>query len=155
MSVFPPSPTPPADATSLSSAKYTSTIVLNRVFKIILNMVLSLQNVAAVQAQRLSFMADWQKAYTDLMAQVHTFVKGDGSAFGADTSTASAVRDDLNRLNTTLTTTMQNRQSIVSDDAKALQSNVNQSNDAVSQHLTLANTILDQLKSLLGAIFSR
>lgn len=155
MSIFPPAPTPPADETTLSTAQYTSTIVLNRVFKIILKMVNALQNVAAVQAQRLSFMADWQKSYTDLMAQVHTFVKGDGNLYSQDTTDASEARDNLNQLNTTYTTTLQNRQSIVSDDAKALQSNVNQSNEAVSQHLTLANTILDQLKSLLGAIFSR
>jgi hypothetical protein len=152
-SVFPVPPEPPVDPTSLAPGKYSSTNVINRVFKIILEMVNALQNVAAVQAQRLTFMSSWQKAYTDAMAQIHTFSKDNGDRFSFDTTDYATARDDLNRLNAQFTSTLQNRQSVVSDDAKALQSNVNQSNDAVNQHLNLANTILDELRSLLGSIF--
>lgn len=152
-SVFPPAPTPPADPTSLSPGKYTATSIFDFVFRIVLKMVNSLQNIAAVQAQRLTFMSTWQKAYTDAMAQIHTFAKDNGDSFSADTTDAATARDDLNRLNATYTTTLQNRQSVVSDDAKALQSNVNQSNDSVNQHLNLANSLLDQLKTLLGSIY--
>jgi hypothetical protein len=152
-SVFPVPPEPPVDPTSLAAGKYSSTNVINRVFKIILEMVNALQNVAAVQAQRLTFMSSWQKAYTDALAQIHTFAKDNGDRFSFDTTDYATTRDDLNRLNAQFTSTLQNRQSVVSDDAKALQSNVNQSNDAVNQHLNLANTILDELRSLLGSIF--
>lgn len=147
-------PPPPPDPTSLASANYTSTIILNRIFKLLLNMISSLQKVAAAQATRLKFMSSWQASYTDAMAQIHTFIKGDTThAFGGTDSGSATTRDDLNRLNSSFTQTLQNRQSVVSDDAKALQSNVNQSNDAVNQQSNLATAILQELGTLLQTIF--
>lgn len=147
-------PPPPPDPTSLASANYTSTIILNRIFKLILGMISTLQNVAAAQAARLKFMSSWQSAYTDAMSQIHTFIKGDTAhAFGGTSSADATTRDDLNRLNSSYTQTLQNRQSIVSDDAKALQSNVNQSNDAVNQQSNLGTAILQELGSLLQVLF--
>ena len=130
---FPVAPPPPPDPTSLASGNYTSSIILNRIFKLILNMITSLQNTAAAQAARLTFMSQWQKGYTDALAQIHTFQAGDGTFVGGTDSAALRDRNTLNQQNSSLVSTMQNRQSVVSDDAKALQSNVNQSNDAVNQ----------------------
>ena len=48
---------------------------------------------------------------------------------------------------------MQSRQALVGDDAKALQSNVNQSNDAVTQQSNLGTAILQELSTLLSEIF--
>lgn len=149
----PVTPPAPPDPTSLAPANYTSTIILNRIFKLVLNMITSLQNVAAAQASRLKFMSSWQAAYTDAMSQVHTFIQGDGKAFSGTGSGDITARDDLNRFNASLIQTMQNRQSIVSDDAKALQSNVNQSNDAVNQQSNLGTAILQELGTLLQSIF--
>lgn len=146
-------PPPPADPTSLSSANYTSTIILNRIFTLILKMITTLQNVAAAQASRLKFMSQWQSAYTDAMSQIHTFIKGDHKAFSGTSSSDMTARDDLNRLNASYTQTLQNRQSIISDDAKALQSNVNQSTDAVNQQSNLGTAILQELSSLLQVLF--
>lgn len=146
-------PTPPADPTSLTSGNYTSSVILNRIFNLLLKMISSLQNAAAAQANRLTFMSEWQSAYTDAMSQLHTFIKRDGLAFSEDTSSAAVHRDDLNRLNSNLIQTLQNRQSVVSDDAKALQSNINQSNDAVNQQSDLGTAILQELSTLLSAIF--
>lgn len=148
----PVTPTPPADPTSLASGNYTSTIILNRIFKLLLGMVSSLQNVAAAQSARLKFMSQWQSAYTDAMAQIHTFIKGDHKAFSGTSSSDGQTRDDLNRLNSSFTQTLQNRQSIISDDAKALQSNINQSTDAVNQQSNLGTAIIQELGSLLQAI---
>jgi len=148
----PVTPTPPADPTSLSTGNYTSTIILNRIFDLLLGMITSLQNVAAAQSARLKFMSQWQSAYTDAMSQIHTFIKGGGGAFSADTSANSTTRDDLNRLNAGFTQTLQNRQSIISDDAKALQSNINQSTDAVNQQSNLGTAIIQELGTLLQAI---
>ena len=151
----PVTPAAPVDPTSLAVGNYTSTIILNRIFLLILNMITSLQKTAAAQANRLTFMGQWQSSYTDAMSQIHTFVK-DGNPLHAftDGSSASATRrDDLNRLNSNFIQTMQNRQSVVSDDAKALQSNVNQSNDAVNQQSNLGTAILQELSTLLSSIF--
>lgn len=149
----PVTPAPPADPTSLQTGNYTSTIILNRIFKLLLTMITSLQNVAASQASRLKFMSQWQSAYTDAMSQIHTFIKGGGGAFSGTSSADATARDDLNRLNANFTQTLQNRQSVVSDDAKALQSNVNQSNDAVNQQANLGTAILQELGTLLATIF--
>jgi hypothetical protein len=149
----PVTPTYPADPTSLGSAGYTSTIILNDIFDLVVEMTTSLQNVAAAQAERLNFLTDWQKAYTDALAQVHTFIKNNGDSIDANNSSEAQARDDLNRLNSNLIQTMQNRQSVVSDEAKALQSNVNQSNDAVNQQSNLGTAIIQELSSLLSAIY--
>ena len=150
---LPVTPAPPPDPTSLRVGNYTSTIILNRIFSLIIDITKSLQNVAASQASRLKFMSQWQSAYTDAMAQIHTFVKGDGLAFSSTSSADATSRDDMNRLNSNFIQTLQNRQSVVADDAKALQSNLTQSNDAVNQQLNLGIAILQQLSSLLPAIF--
>ena len=114
-------------------------------------MITSLQNVAAAQAQRLTILSKWQSAYSDAMAQMHTFSQGDGSFLTA--SSQSDNRSSVNQYNSNLLQTMQSRQALVGDDAKALQSNVNQSNDAVTQQSNLGTAILQELSTLLSEIF--
>lgn len=146
--VLPPSP---PDPTNLATGDYTSSVILNRIFELLLTMISSLQNVAAAQANLLNFQTSWQSAYTNLMAQVHVFTQGAGGAFSK--SSQSATRDDMNNLNSTFIQTLQNRQSVISDNSKALQSNVSQSNDAVNQQSNLGTAILQELSTLLSAIF--
>lgn len=141
--------TPPPDASSLASGDYTSTNILNNIFSKLLSMVSTLQNVAASQANRLTFMAQWQQEYTDAMAQMHTFTEGDGSFLSGN----SDGRTSMNNFNSTELQAMGNRQSVVSNNAKALQSNVNQSNDAVNSQSSLGTSILQELSTLLGNIF--
>lgn len=148
----PPAPPPPSTS-SIATSNFNTTYILNRIFSLILGMVSSLQNAAASQAHRLTFMSQWQASYTDAMGQVHTFTQGGGGAFSGAGSTAAAQRDDANRLNSGFIQTLQNRQSVVSDNAKALQSNINQSNDAVNQQSNLGTAILQELGTLLGIIF--
>jgi hypothetical protein len=150
-SVIPPSP--PESTSSIGSSNFVSTVILNNIFDLLLKMISSLQNVAAAQANRLTFQSQWQSAYTNLMAQVPVFVAGNSGPFsGSDTANVNA-RNDLNNLNSTFTQTLQNRQSIVSDNSKALQSNINQSNDAVNQQSNLGTAIIQELGTLLSAIF--
>jgi DMSO reductase anchor subunit len=146
-------PTPPSDPTSLAPGNYTSTIILNRIFSLLLTMITSLQNVAAAQANNLNFMSQWQTAYTNAMSQMHTFIQGDGNAFSANSSAAAMHRSDLNTLNSNLLQTMQNRQAVVSNNAKTLQSNVDQSNDAVNQQSSLGTAILQELSTLTAALY--
>lgn len=149
----PITPVAPSDPTNLASANYSSTVILNRIFSLLLTMITALQNVAAAQANLLTFESQWQSVYTDVMSQIHSFTQGDGKAFSGNDSASAVHRDDMNRLNSNFIQTLQNRQSVVSDDAKALQSNVNQSNDAVNQQSTLGTAIIQELSTLLGTIF--
>lgn len=152
-----PTPTPPVtpqeSTSSIGSSNFVSTIVLNDIFSLILKMVTSLQNAAAAQAHRLTFQSQWQSSYTNLMAQVPVFVQVDGRPFGSKEGDDPKNRDDLNRVNATYTQTLQNRQSVVADSSKALQSNINQTNDAVNQQSNLATAILQELGTLLSAIY--
>lgn len=143
-------PPAPVDPSQLSQGQFSSTVILNNIFSMILSMVGTLQNAAASQASRLKFMATWQQQYTELAAAVPTLVQGEGP-FGS--TNQDTVRGEINSLAANITATIQNRQSVVSDNAKALQSNVNQSNDAVNQQSNLATAIIQELSTLLAAIF--
>lgn len=142
----------PTDKTQLAKSDFGGVQILNNIFNLVLQMTTSLQSAAAAQAKRLNFYTQWQKAYTDLMAQVPTFIAS-GAHFSGTATADVNTRDDVNRLNSGFTQTLQNRQSVVSDDAKALQSNVNQSNDAVNQQSNLGTAILQELSTLLGSMF--
>lgn len=149
---------PPFDPVDLRPARFTHTIILNDIFGLILDMTTSLQRVAATQADRAKLYSSWQKAYTDKMALIHPFIADngdyiDGSTDNDSDSVQRTKRDELNRINSAFTQNLQNQQSVVSDEAKALQSNISQSNDAVSQQTNLGTAILQQLSGLLGSIY--
>lgn len=144
-------PVIPVSGTSLSEANFGKTVILGNIFNILLNMTTAMQNIAAAQADRLKVYTAWQKAYTDKMSQVHTFIAGGDDHLG--TGDYSSERQQLNQLNTGYIQTLQNKQSVVSDDAKALQSNINQSNDAVSQQSNLATALIQEMNTLLSAIY--
>lgn len=145
-------PVDPVDTTSLAPGKYTRTIILNRIFDLIRKMLSTMQNVATVQADRLTFLTQWQKGYTDVMNQIKIFTTGDSTVSGAIIGN-DTIRGDLNRLNSQYTETLRNKRSIISDDAKALQSNINQSNDSVNQQSTMGTSIMQTLSSLLSSVF--
>lgn len=140
--------------TSVETSASKKVLILDRIFRLLVSMIESLQGVAAAQADRLSFLTQWQKAYTDKMNQVPTFIQSNGMPGidgGGDESRSA--RDDLNRLNSTFTENMRANRSVISDDAKALQSNVNQSNDAVTQQSDLTTALIQQFSTILGAIY--
>ncbi len=144
----------PVDTTNLASGNYSKTLILNRIFSLIASMLNTLQRVAAMQANRLFILTSWQKAYTDALTQMHTFLGGDGtrlSGTAADQSTQRAIANDT--INARLQQIMQNNRGVVGDDAQGLQSNVNQSNDTVSQQANMATAIIQELTTLLNAVF--
>lgn len=146
-------PIPPPSNTNLSTANFHKTFVLSNIFNLLLNMTTSMQNIAAAQADRLQLYTSWQQTFTDKMAQIKTFMVGGGQFISGTDEPASQARQSLNQLNSNYIQTLQNRQSVVSDQAKALQSNVNQSNDAVSQQSNLGTAIIQEMNTLLGSIF--
>lgn len=144
-------------STSVTTPATKKVIVLDKVFLLLVDMIGSIQRVAAAQANRLNFYSQWQRAYTDEQNQVHYFVEGSDRTgddkIGGTTGPSRRGRDALNQQNQIYIQNIQGNQSIVSDDAKALQSNVNQSNDAANQQSSLANSIIQQLSTLVSSIF--
>ncbi|MCB1118396.1 MAG: hypothetical protein KDK65_00390 [Chlamydiia bacterium] len=123
--------------------------VINRIILLLIELIDTTQRVATVQAQRLGFFTSWQRAYTDLLGQVRTFVE-DGPEKDVGNNSR---RQQLNDANQVYTTSLQSRRQVVSDDAKAQQSSVNASQDAVQQQSSAVTSFLQQLSSLLGAIY--
>lgn len=140
--------------TTLESADAHNTLILDRIFALVASMVGTMQTVTAAQASRLVLLSQWQKSYTDALSQMHTFLVGDGTPLGVGLPSSADTRTALNdQINAPLREIAQNNRSIVSDDARALQSNVNQSNDSVTQQTDTATTIIQELSTMLSAIF--
>jgi hypothetical protein len=143
---------------SLSSSNFDKTLILNTIYSLVASMMNTMQSVTAAQANRLFTLTQWQNAYTDAISQLHVFLQSDGSPLSdtgvfTDADAKSAVRTELNDyLNSNFRQNMQAYQSAVGDDAKALQSNLNQSNDAVSQQANMATAIIQELTTILTAI---
>lgn len=150
------------DASNDSPGLYGNPLILNRVFELLVIMINSLQRVAAAQAGRLNFLTAWQKAYTEKLNQIHAFVSNNGDntpnfidvpiSDAHDTDSASR-RSDLNAKNTSYTQQMQGNNGVISNDAKALQSVINQTNDAVQSQTDIATSILQQMSTILSSIY--
>lgn len=123
--------------------------ILNVIFDLVVKMIGTLQIVTAAQSDRLKFLTSWQQAYTNLEASIRSFVKSGPEWIQGDDDS----RNQLNQANQTYTQEIQSRITVVNDDSKQLQTNINQSNDAVSQQTSLGTAIIQQLSSLLSAIY--
>jgi hypothetical protein len=152
------------DNTDNAPGNYGAPLVLNSVFELLLDMLNSLQHTAQFQANRLNILTAWQQAYTTQMNGIHVFVanNGDGtqltgaSATSVDDptdTTASAVRSDLNKTNSNWTQVLQGNNGVVSNDAKALQSEINQTNDAVQSQTDMATSLLQTMSTILTSIY--
>lgn len=138
----------PTDFTSLASQNAKKTLIISDIYKLIASMVNSIQEIAAAQSTRLVLLTNWQQAYSRELSMIPTFLAATYSFLDP------SVRTDLNgTFNQSKLTNMQTLQSLVGDDAKALQSNINQSNDAVSQQANMAQSLLQELNTILAAIF--
>lgn len=137
--------------------------ILNEVFFLIVKMITSIQNVAASQADRLALYTSWQKGYTDLLNQVHVFTGSSKDklkdAYGPFTDAPSLSdvqkrrQDEQGNFNAGMVQQITAYKDTVSEDAKALQSRVNQSTDAFNEQANSATAILQELSTILSAIF--
>ncbi|MBA3237900.1 MAG: hypothetical protein H0T62_06060 [Parachlamydiaceae bacterium] len=141
------------DRTSLHPGKYLLTLTLNRILTLLTKTIESLQSVAVQQANRLTFLTEWQKAYTARMNGVHTFSQLNGDAYvdGTDKD-RSTDRQSLNQTNSTYIEADRSNNNIIADTAKALQTNINQTQDAVNQQSNMLTSLLQQLNSINQAI---
>lgn len=146
--------------TSVTTDSSARVLVINRLFKLIAEMIDVIQQVAASQAQYLTFLTQWQKAYTDLISEVKTFTRSDGTVFGivgdrenASIQTFDEDRNEVNSTNLTRRERLSNLRGVVSDTAKREQSRINQSQDAATQQGQFATSLIQQLSTILGAIY--
>lgn len=135
---------------NLQPANFEKTQVLNDIFALIALMIGTMQNVASAQADRLRTLTTWQAAYTNSLQQIHTFVKSDNTFAANSDDTRNEINNTINFKNRNLAQTFQ---STVGDDAKSLQSSINLSSDTVSQQASMATSIIQELNTLLNAIF--
>lgn len=134
--------------------------ILLTIFALLVKMIGTLQKVAAAQSDRLQLLATWTGSYTNLQTQVPTFTAGDGTIFGGTygnnsnaTNVAIHSRDDANSLNQTFTETIRSRRTQIDNASKSMQNNLNQSNDTANQQSDAATTILQNLRTILNALY--
>lgn len=146
-----------APITSSVGESVKKVVVIDQILRLIVQMIGTLQKVAAMQSDRLRILTLNQSAYTTMMTQVPVFTQGDGSVFGRTDLTskdeAQKARDQANNYNQTLTETIRSRRTTVQDDAKTLQSNINQSNDSANDQASTATALLQTMSTLLAAIY--
>lgn len=133
-----------------------SVTILNDVFFLIVSMISSIQNITASQANRLSLYTSWQKGYTDLLNQVHIFTASSGDLLrdgGPYGDTKARRQDEQGNFNAGVTQQITAYKDSVSEDAKALQSRVNASSDAFNEQANTATAILQEISTILSAIF--
>ena len=143
----------PAEITSEAQAKLFLEII-----ELLVEMLSAIQNVAAQQAKRLKFLADWQTAYTELMTDVYVFTETNHNftnlaADAKDKTTKGTRRNNINAANKNFLDNMKTRRGLVSDQAKQFQTNVSQSNDAANEQASIASSLLQQLSGMLATIF--
>lgn len=141
------------DPTGLRSGKYIDTLVIRNIFFLLVSLIKSIQGVAANQSRLLKTKTDWQQAYTEQMNGMHVFVQGNGDAFGISTKDGSGDRQDLGSTVSNLLEIQRANKATIADDAKSLQSNLNQSTDASNQQCNMCDQILQQLTTILAAIY--
>jgi hypothetical protein len=142
----------PSDSTSLASGNYTSTAIFERVYFALVSMIAVLQETAAVQSQLLQLQSQWQAAYTDLSAQVPTFLQGDSSPFGGTGTDAGQLRSDLNQFNSMLTENLRNKRTLINDNANSEQTNINQTTNSVDNAANMAQALLQLMQTILSSV---
>jgi hypothetical protein len=144
---------------SLDGNDSDSVMVIGRILALLIQMINTLQKVGIAQAGQLKFNTSFQQAYTALQEQIPTYVLNQAGSNGsqlvisANTTDASNSRNDINAvINGNLSDNLRSLNTLQQDGGKQIQSNINQTNDAVNSQTDMCSTFLQQLNSLLTAI---
>ncbi len=144
---------------SLEVTKFEYVDLLLRIYDLLVGLLGELQKMAAVQVFRERFLSNYEKAYTDRLAQVPVFRlhdKDDPSGeppISDDSEKHKELRQDFGALNAKYTESLRGYRSVVEDLEKQNRTNVSQTNEAVSQQANIATTILQQFSALLQSIW--
>lgn len=137
------------------SGSFPKVKILQRIYALIVEMIGIIQEVTASQSEQLKLMTQQQSEMTSLMNDIHVFTSGDGSEIDSTdtTSQEQTVRDSVNQVGTAWTDTIRANRDFIQNAAKSYQSNINSSNDAVNQQASMATSFIQELSTLLGAIY--
>lgn len=137
------------------SGSFPKVRILQRIYALIVEMIGVIQEVTASQSQQLKIMTQVQADMTSLMNDIHVFTSGDGSEVDSSSSTSvdQTNRDSLNTVGTAWSDTIRANRDFLQNAAKSYQSNINSSNDAVNQQASMATSFIQELSTLLGAIY--
>lgn len=156
---------------SVSTTGGDEALVIDRILRLLIQMIGILQNISSSQADRLRFLTKWQTAYTNLLVDIPTFTQGDGSAidsnprvgnsntaqFGTDFAkegkAEATQRDLVNPKMQALQDKTRARRDNIGDQAKAMQSIINQSQTSANAQTDMATAFLTELDTILAAIF--
>ncbi len=145
-----------ANTTSkVSESGGSEVVVINKILYLLVELIGTLQGVSASQAGTLNFLTRWEATYTDLLTKIPTFTTGDGTELGGTSSAAQTVRNNINPDMQSLQQTVTARQNAVSDQAKSMQSIINQSQTDSNSATDSATAFLTELDTILQAIFSK
>lgn len=156
---FQPNPNDPnsvvyTDMSSLHPGKYLLGLTMDRIYKLLSKIIESMQNVAIAQADRLQILTDWQNAYNAKKNSIHAFVQGSSDAYFTSTSSGdNTQRQELGNFNSNITEQLRSNSSIVSDDAKAMQTVINQTQDSVNKQANMATSLVQQFTTILSSIY--
>lgn len=143
-----------------------ATAIIFRVFALLTTMTSTLQNVASTQAQVLNFYADLEKAYTNMTSKLPNIGAGNiiqdaGLGFGGpytsgdtNNSEVTSGQQMISTQNQAYGTQLRDFRSVIQNQAQQQQTAVDQSNQAVNQQASLATTLLQQMSTILTAIYT-
>lgn len=130
--------------------------IIQRIYALIVEMIAMLQRTTAAQSQYLKVLTLQQSAMTDLVAKTHVFTSTDGSSIavtGTTVTDAQTHRDELNQVVSAWVDGIKARRDFAKNEAQSAQSYLNNSNDAVNQQASMATALIQELSTLLGAIY--
>ncbi|MCB1213598.1 MAG: hypothetical protein KDK40_04790 [Chlamydiia bacterium] len=127
--------------------------IIWRLFQLVVDMIGTIQQATAAMAGFLKVLTTLQKAYTDLMTKVPTFIKGQSIKGIPDGDSGNQQRADLNDKGKTLLENLRSLRSLLTDESKQVQSTVNQLNEGVNQQANLATALLQQMSGILQSIY--
>lgn len=144
--------------TTLVSMGASKTLILNDIFDLLVSMINTLQQTAAIQSDRLLLYTDWQNAYTKQIASIPVFTANDGTFPGEGNGNPSdsnfvTLRSELNQQNAAFQEKLTAERQVISDEAQTQQTAITQSTDAFQQQSNFASSILEQLSTILSSIY--
>ncbi len=138
---------------SVNTGDASKLLVIDRILKLLISMVGTMQRITAAQAERLNFLTSWQEAYTQLLNQIPTYVLGGDHPISGSGDPDSGSRAELNPAMQALSEKVRALRGTVQDSAKQMQSTVNQSQDAANQQVQMGTALLQQLSTILSQIY--
>ncbi len=140
---------------SIAGTDSAKTAIILDLFRLLVEVINTLQQVAAAQGDRLSFYAGFQKAYTDLIAQIPVITHQDidFAIKNQSDKVLTAAGSFVQAQNQSFAEKLRSFRSVLGDEAKQHQTTVNQSNEIVTQQANLGTSLLQELSTILTTMF--